>query len=195
MESTLGSVNGKPMRAAVVATALGGLIIALITKTHWQHFLEGRSLSHRRRIFRLPAVALSSIVLTLGVPGCAGPEPTQAPYYLPRHPDAAATPLGLGQGVLEGRGRCFYVGRFLLIWPDDYFVTERDGIAVIEGDGWRISPGDHIEFGGGSYDRASDLPNGAAEATGVPCSGPYNWVSEIRDVIPPRNVDGSGPPG
>ncbi len=97
--------------------------------------------------------------------------------------------------MLEVRGKCFYVGRFLLIWPDDYFVTERDGIAVIEGDGWRISPGDHIEFGGGSYDRPSDLPNGAAEATGVPCSGPYNWVSEIRDVIPPRNVDGPGASG
>lgn len=117
-----------------------------------------------------------------GIVSCSGPEPTPAPYWLPRHPEMDATPLGLAEGVLEARGKCLYLNRGLLIWPHDFYITERDGRPVVVGGGWLIAPGDHIEVGGGSYNELSDLPSGAAEAASVPCSGPYIWVSRVRDV-------------
>jgi hypothetical protein len=128
--------------------------------------------------------ALISLVLALTVPGCGGPVPTEPPFYVPRHPDVGSRPLGLGEGVLELRGKCLYVGPHLIIWPDDFSVVERDGVAVVEGAGWRIEPGDRIEFGGGSYEEASHLPSGGDVAARLPCPGPYSWISEIVDVIP-----------
>jgi hypothetical protein len=130
---------------------------------------------------------VTGFVLGFAAVSCSEPEGTPAPYFLPRHPDAESASLGLGEGVLEARGKCLYVGDHLVIWPDGYFVTESDGRPVIEGDGWRIAPGDRIEFGGGSYDQISDLPNGRDEAASVPCSGPYNWVSEIHNVMPSQD--------
>ena len=133
---------------------------------------------------RFVSVAIAVLVLAFGALSCSGPEPTEPPYYVPLHPDLEFTPLGLSEGVLEARGKCLYLGTYLMIWPDDYYVVERDGVAVIEGGGWRIAPGDHIEVVGGAYERASDLPNAADVATRTPCPGPYRWVSGVQNVTP-----------
>ena len=102
-------------------------------------------------------------------------------FYLPRHVNLSSTPLGLGEGTLELRDKCLYLGPNLLIWPEDFSLVHADLATVIVGDGWTIAPGDAIQAGGGQYANAADLPSPVIGGL-PPCPGPYVWVAEILSV-------------
>jgi hypothetical protein len=114
--------------------------------------------------------------------GSPTPLPTPGPYYFPKHPSDVPAPLGLAQGTLEVRGSCLYLGRDLLIWPDDYQIAMVDGVGAVVGEGWVAFPGQDVALGGGHYELARELPSGARSLTGVPCPGPYMWVAGIVSV-------------
>ena len=106
------------------------------------------------------------------------------PYYLPRHVNLPAAPLGLSAGPVELRDDCLYLGHNLLIWPEEYSLARSDGEAVVVGHGMTIGPGDYIEVGGGGYATAADLPSHVIGGRLPPCPGPFLWVGEIHKTGP-----------
>jgi hypothetical protein len=133
--------------------------------------------------------AIVAASLTLGS-GCA-PEPPVSPdtsmnggsFYIVRHINLSATPLGLGEGTVNLRGRCLYFEDNLLIWPEDYSLSHVDGHTQIVGDGWTIAPGASISIAGGEYGKPSELPSAVIGGL-PPCPGPYLWVADVLRVGP-----------
>jgi hypothetical protein len=133
----------------------------------------------------------AATALVLGSAAGCGTQQAMAPdwsiapgsYYLPRHANLSATPLGLGVGTVDLRDHCLYLGPNLLIWPVDYSLVQKDGATAVQGGGWTITPGDAIEVGGGQYTNSADLPSAVVGGL-PPCPGPYMWISAIQKAGP-----------
>jgi hypothetical protein len=103
-------------------------------------------------------------------------------YYLPRHTGSGQGPGLLGVGTVQLRSGCFYLEDYLLIWPETYSLVKTDGGVSVQGDGFTVTAGSEITYGGAAYEPSVELPDAAKGALLVPCPGPYIWVSEVSSV-------------